>query len=74
MHRILDEHVDLRSTEDIGCDVKDPRYIKRLYAFNAFTEESDGLTLITGNYNNVEQEHHLKGDDAFKQLIEICAH
>ena len=74
MHKLLDARFDLRSTEDIGCSVKDPRYIKRLYAFNAFIEEDGGLVAVTGQYNNVEQEHRLEGADAVKQLIEICAH
>ena len=51
-----------------------PRYIKRLYAFNAFIEEDGAFVVITGQYNNVEQEHRLEGADAVKQLIEICAH
>ena len=74
MHKLLDARFDLRSTEDIGCSVKDPRYIKRLYAFNAFIEEDGAFVVITGQYNNVEQEHRLEGADAVKQLIEICAH
>ena len=74
MHNILDEDFDLRSTEDIGCPIKDPRYIKRFYAFNAFQEEADGITLITGTYNNVEKEYRLNGNDAARQIREICKH
>lgn len=74
MHNALDDYFDLRSTEDIGCDIKDARYIKRFYAFNAFQEDGGHIILITGTYNNVEQEHRLEGPDAVKQLIALCTH